>query len=384
MKIGIMIDYIASGSAPKTIGQEVRGLKKLGHETSSIVIKGGGYSPSYKFHMNGIKSRVLLDEYPRFVKRIDRRVPGFSFFSFHHLLSPLFAPSVINDKEYDVLVVHSAYTCFTAKKLKTKRNIPFIPFIWDPMSHIFPHVYKDLPMGKFIPILKPIVRWADSFIMKDAQAIITSGKWHHELLKTLTDKKLEILYPGCFPVSEVNDDREDFILSFDRWDIGNTPHNLLDILERVEKDIKLIVGGHWYPESIKESFLLEIQRRNLSNRVKIIGSLNEQQIIEYCSKAMVLVHMNKEAFGMQSLEAASCGCPIVIPAGSGVTELFNHGIHGFFPEENDIDKHVEYINKLYVDKQLARKIGKSAWEIAKKQTWQKHSKDLEDIIKRNI
>ena len=351
-----MIDFIAPGSAPKAIGQEVRGLRNLGHDASSIVLKNGGYSKTYNFHMQGVKSRVLLNEFPQFVKRIDRKVPGFSFFSLHHLLSPYFAPSIISDREFDVLIVHSTYTCFTARNLKLKRHIPFIPFIWDPMSHIFPHVYQDTSLGKLIPLLKPIVRWADSFIMKHAQAIITSGKWHHELLRKLTDKKIEILYPGCFPVSQVNEKRENFILSFDRWDVGNNPNILLEILKKVNKEITLTVGGHWYPESIKDAFIHKVAKLGLSNRVKVIGALNEKQIAEYCSKAFVLVHMNKEAFGMQALEAASCGCPIIIPRGSGVTELFKDGIHGYFPEEFDFKAHIDFVDKLHSDTSLAIKM----------------------------
>jgi glycosyltransferase involved in cell wall biosynthesis len=383
MKIGIMIDYIAPGSAPKAIGQEVKGLKKLGHDVSSLVIK-GGYSEHYQFHLKDVPIRVMTDEFPNIAKKIDRKIPGFSFFSVHHLSTPFFAPSIINEKEYDVLVVHSTYTCFTARRLKKKRNIPYIPFIWDPMSYILPHVYSNSSIKKLMPLLSPMARWADSFILKDCQAVITSGRMHHQLLHSLTDKKLEILYPGCFPVSMVNEERQNFMLAFDRWDIGNTPHILLDILEKIDGDLDLVVGGHWYPESIKTSFISEVSRRNLSARVKIIGALDEKQIIELCSKALLHIHTNKEVFGMQSLEAAACGCPIIVPKGSGVTELFEHGKDGLFPEEHDLEEHVEYINKLLSDRSFAVKMGKSAWGKAKNQTWDKHASDLLGIIERNM
>lgn len=383
MKIGVIIDQLASGSAPKVIGQEVRGLKRLGHEAESLVLK-GGYSSVYDFHMEGVRVRNLMDEFPAIARRTDFRIPGFSFFSMHHLTSPLYAPSVIRDREYDVLVTHSTYTCFTTRKLKQKRHIPYIPFIWDPMSYILPHIYSTTSIGRLMPVLKPMAEWADRFIMKEAEAVITSGRMHHPLLKTLTDKDLEILYPGCFPADSVNENRENFILTFDRWDIGNTPHIFLDLMPQLDKGIKLVVGGHWYPETIREGFVAEVKKRGLQDRVVMIGALDEKMIIDYSSRAMVHVHTNKEVFGMQSLEAAACGCPIVIPEGSGVTELFENHRHGFFPKEGDLDAHAGYINKLYSEPEFARKVGRAAWEAARKQTWEKHSADLLAIINRHV
>ncbi|MEM2141527.1 glycosyltransferase [Nitrososphaera sp.] len=383
MNIGVIIDEIASGSAPKIIGQEVRALQRLGHDTESLVLK-GGYSPVYNFHMEGVRVRNLMDEMPSIVRSTDMKIPGFSFFSMHHLTSPLFAPGVIKDREYDVLVTHSTYTCFTTKKLKQKRHIPYIPFIWDPMSYILPHVYSTTSLGKFMPLLEPIARWADRFILTECEAVITSGRLHHPLLRTLTDKDLEILYPGCFPVSDVNEKRENFIITFDRWDIGNTPHIFLDMMPKLEKDIKLVVAGHWHPESIKDSFTAQIKEKGLEGRVELIGPLDEKMIIDMCSRALVHVHTNKEVFGMQSLEAAACGCPIIIPEGSGVTELFENSKHGFFLKEGDIDEHAKYINELYANPEYARKIGRAAWEAARKQTWQKHGEDLLAIINRHV
>jgi glycosyltransferase involved in cell wall biosynthesis len=382
VKVGVIIDRLASGSAPKVIGQEVRGLRGLGHEAESLVLK-GGYSPVYNFHMEGIRVRNLMDEFPDIARETDFKIPGFSFFSMHHLTSPLYAPSVIKDGEYDVLVTHSTYTCFTTRRLKLKRRIPYIPFIWDPMSYILPHIYSTTSIGKLMPLLEPMARWADRFIMKESEAVITSGRLHHPLLKSMTDRDLEILYPGCFPVEKVNEKREDFIFTFDRWDIGNTPHVLLDLMPMLEKGIKLVVGGHWHPETIKDSFMAEARKRNLEDRIIMIGPLDEKAIIDYSSRAMAHVHTNKEVFGMQSLEAAACGCPIIVPEGSGVTELFESGRHGFFPKEGDMDAHAKYINRLYAEPEHARKTGNAAWEAARKQTWRKHAEDLMEIINRH-
>lgn len=152
-------------------------------------------------------------------------------------------------------------------------------------------------------VLVPLSVLFDRYVVEDCLAVLTYSKYYHNLIRTYTDKALEIVHPGCFPVGEPNEERENFILTFDRWDVGNTPHIFLDILPKLGREVNLVVAGHWHPEGIRTSFLEEKTKRNLSDRVRVMGPLDEKAIIELCSRALVHVHPNKEAFGMQSLEA---------------------------------------------------------------------------------
>jgi glycosyltransferase involved in cell wall biosynthesis len=93
-----------------------------------------------------------------------------------------------------------------------------------------------------------------------------------------------------------------------------------------------------------------------------------------------LIVPNKEAFGMIALEAAAHGAPIIVPKGAGVTDLFSHGVHGFFPEEGDTVAFTEYVRRLVVDERAAWKIGYHAWEVAKNYTWDNHAKSLGDVL----
>ncbi len=107
-------------------------------------------------------------------------------------------------------------------------------------------------------------------------------------------------------------------------------------------------------------------------------------IKDLCSRAMVHVHANEEAFGMQSLEAASCGCPIIIPAGSGVTDLFEHGVHGYFPKKGDLEEIINYIKLIFENPAKAENMGRQAWEVAKLNTWEHYVKKLDTIINKYV
>ena len=173
------------------------------------------------------------------------------------------------------------------------------------------------------------------------------------------------------------------MLTYDRWDIGNVPNIFLDILEGVErKDVTLTIGGFWHPDSLRHDFQQEIAARGLQGRVTLLGPLNEDDIMRLCSEAMVHIHPVHEAFGMQTLEAAGCGCPGVIPAGSGVADLFEHGVSGFHPPAGDISRMIASVNTLFSHPALAERMGKKAWEIAKKNTWLEYAKRMKEIVEK--
>jgi glycosyltransferase involved in cell wall biosynthesis len=85
---------------------------------------------------------------------------------------------------------------------------------------------------------------------------------------------------------------------------------------------------------------------------------------------------------MIPLEAAAHGCPIIIPKRAGVTDLFTDGIHGFFPDEGDVEGFAVSAAKLVANERLAWKMGYDAWNAAKEHTWDNHAKTLAAVLER--
>jgi phosphatidylinositol alpha-1,6-mannosyltransferase len=98
-------------------------------------------------------------------------------------------------------------------------------------------------------------------------------------------------------------------------------------------------------------------------------------------QARALIVPNTEAFGMIALEAAAHGAPIIVPKRAGVTDLFSHGVHGFFPDEGDIVAFTEYVKRLIVNERAAWKMGYQAWEVAKNYTWDNHANSLLAVLR---
>lgn len=387
MKIGILIDELAPGSAPKLIGQSVKGLKKLGHICDGLVLvdnkKQKKFPEVYNYHLEDVKIRYLFEEMPYWIRKIDFKFLGFSFFSLHHILSFFIAPCLIKYKEYDIIIAYCQYSAFAGWGLKIFRKIPYLLLVWDPSTYTLKKIYTKTWLRFFYPVLYMFAWILDKFSTKGARALITSGNLHHRRFHNISGKPLEDLYPGCFPKEEFipYSQREKAILTYDRWDIGNKPHIFLDLLGCIDESIKLKIGGFWHPEAIKRDFIKESKRRNLENRIELLGPLHEGNILDLCSKTMLHVHPNEEAFGMQTLEAAACGCCIIIPVGSGVTDLFEHGVHGYFPPKNNFSELAKYVKMAFCDLNKSEEMGRRAWQIAKNYTWFGYTKRLDKIIK---
>ncbi len=390
MKIGILLDEIAPGSAPKLLGWSIKGLEQLGHKCEGLVMVDNGkmaqFPQVYDYHLKGIKIRYLINSFPGVFRRLDFRVPGFSFLSLHHFTSWLFAHHTVDNGEFDIIVAHCQYSTLAARNLLKHRNVPFLLLMWDPSTYTLRKIYRQR-FGPLYPLIHVMAATLDRIAYSKARAIITSGKLHHERIKKVTDRPLEVLFPGCFSLEELPpfEQREKMILTYDRWDIGNVPNLFLDLLERLnDKEVRLTIGGFWHPATLKDDFEGEVKKRGLSDRVKLLGPLNEQMIMDLCSRAMVHIHPIEEAFGMQTLEAAACGCPIIIPAGSGVTDLFQHGVHGYFPEKQNFEQLIHYTNLIFADPAKSAEMGRAAWEVARANTWVQHAAQLERILKKYV
>jgi glycosyltransferase involved in cell wall biosynthesis len=389
MKIGILVDEIAPGSAPKLLAYPIKYLKKINIKAEAIVLINNQSTKNKKYlseYLKKIKVRYLFDNFPKIFKFINFKFPMMSFFSLHHILGYFFAYKSIKNNEFDIILAHCQYSAFSARNLKLKYNLPYILLLWDPSTYTANKIYKK-KFSFFFPILIFLSKILDNFALRESQSIITSGKYHHSYLKKITGKKIYVLRPGCEPLKSIKkwEERKPIIIAWDRWDIGNDPINYLEIIKKIKrKDIKLKIAGFWHPLSLKNEFIKKIKEYNLEKRIIILGSLNDIEIKKLCSEASLHLHLIHEAYGMQTLEAAACGCPSIIPEGSGVCELFKNKVSGIFPKINKTNLFVKEIDKFFFEKNYAKKMSLACWSVSKKNTWKDYAENLKKIAVNNL
>ncbi len=385
LDIAIFWDRMGGITEAKLASEEVRHLKKLGIDTELLLIE-QQIPAIFKDFFYDMKIDALENHVPK-IFRVNFRIPGFSFFSLSHITSPLYSPLVLQRK-YDIIISNGTFTCFTARNLRKYRGLPYLAHIWDPISYILPKAYAQSPLHHFQNILVPLGYRLDRLILEEAEAIILPSKYHMNRMKKLTEKSIEVVYPGVNPATEVPSKRGDYIIAVARWERGKKPFFLIDLLEGLKKRgtiATLVMLGRWKTQRIHVDFLREAKNRNVLNQIKIVKEvIDVTALSKYYFGARMLVHPITESFGMIGLEAAAHGAPIIIPKGSGVTDLFNNGVHGFFPEEGDLDLFVEYAEMLLSDERRAWKMGFDAWQVARRYTWTNHARMLYEIVQKYV
>jgi glycosyltransferase involved in cell wall biosynthesis/uncharacterized Fe-S cluster-containing radical SAM superfamily protein len=380
-KVAVLIGQFAQmGGVGVAAIEEVKNLKKLGFDAELLVLMENNKFIHEDFTRD-VPVRWLSREYPFFFK-FNFKILFFSFFSLFHLLSPFAALFSLKKREYDYIIAHETYNCFTALSLSKFKKIPYIAFIWDPISYILPRVYSNKPLSIFFPFLKPLAAFLDNKILLNSKKTVVCSKMHLGLLSSITNEesKIETVYPGNYPLEGIPEKRGDFILALTKWDLGKNPEFLLFVLKKMRhKDVKLVMAGNWVQKDVYSDFLDRARQLGLSGRIEICGRADNELKNKLFSEALVLVHPIVEAFGMMCLEAAGSGCPFIIPQGSGVTELFQDSVSAFFPKEGDSDAYAACIDRLTSDERLAYEMGKKAWETARKYTWADHTQRLINI-----
>ena len=372
------------GYPPKASGEEERYLRKLGHSPEVItLISGGLRNEKYKFNdfLDEISIRSLSNEF-KIINWFDFTLPFLTFFSGYHIAGATFAPLIMKRKEYDVIVSHGSLTSMTGYSLWKTKRIPYVSLHWDPLSYILQKVYNKKFSKPVISGLSKIVTKMDRMLVENSLVTATGSKEHSKFLEELTGQKVETLFPGCFPLKQIPKKRGSYLLAIDRWDPGNNPQMLLDVLSRLDCKPELIVAGFWWSIELQEKFIEKCKKMGLTKQVKVVGPVSEKKLNELYSNARALLHPIEEtSISMPAMEAACHGCPLIMPKG---TPLFNNGINGFFPPENDLDEYSKYVERFVHDERLAWKMGQEGWKVVLENTWEHHAGKLEKMILNNL
>lgn len=114
---------------------------------------------------------------------------------------------------------------------------------------------------------------------------------------------------------------------------------------------KLYIAGEG-PE--KENIENIIKENQLENKVKLLGFLNKEQMIEYIRKCkfVVVPSIWYENCPYSILETLAIGKPIIGANIGGIPELISHNENGFI--YNSKSELIDYMNKLFIDDKLVK------------------------------
>lgn len=367
LKIAVVVDQLLPGGVQKCAIEEVKCFNKLGHSAKLLILMRKGFERKFANLVKDTPYEFLSDRYPKIFRK-SFKLPFFTFLSTLHLFSPMLAPLKVKEEEFDIIISHGTTTSLTTWSLSNFRKIPYLAIVHDPMVYILDKIYAETNLKYFFPILKPISAYLEANFIKSAQNCLVDSGVHAKYLQKKYGVNPKILYLGTKPPKKIPKKRGSVILAFGRWDKGKNPKILLNLINSLPKT-KMIMAGNWSKLEDLAEFKKLIKTTKLQKRVKLIPNYSEKQLAEITAQGRVWIHPHFEAFSLSALEAASYGLPIIIPAKSGVTEIFKNNIHGFFPRRITVKGLKKIIMPLLSNERLAYKMGKEAAKIAKLHTY---------------
>lgn len=112
------------------------------------------------------------------------------------------------------------------------------------------------------------------------------------------------------------------------------------------------------------------QQLGIADRVRFIGLRGDVERLLKAADIMIMPS-RWEGFGMSALEAMASGVPVVASRTPGLADLIEHEQTGLLVDANNLEGFCQTVEKLIVDKDLARRLSQNAQKYAKDFTIQK-------------
>lgn len=135
-----------------------------------------------------------------------------------------------------------------------------------------------------------------------------------------------------------------------------------------DTQVYLLIAGDG---SQKEELEKLVDDKGLTDRVKFIGSIRNDQVPDYISIADICIGMSlKDNMNRSVLEPMACGKPIVVFGGGSIEQLITTGYNGLLAKRGDVIDFAEKVKLLLEDSKQKKEMGKHAHElIVEKRSW---------------
>lgn len=224
---------------------------------------------------------------------------------------------------YDIIQIFSCHNSQVdeIRTIRMKNNNIVIAPILDPKDSI--HYYKICSKMGFL--LRQYSIWYNLFrIKKDIKACLVRSSFEKEYM----EKGFGYDPAKCYlvplsvgiPFPSYNSEREDFCLHISR--ISDPFKNVKRIIDAsVKYKFRLCIAGMLRDEKSQKEFHKWIKGKE---NINYLGYVSDEEKIKLCSKAKVFALPSfVEGVGLSALEAAVCGCDIVITNIGGPKEYYH-------------------------------------------------------------
>lgn len=239
--------------------------------------------------------------------------------------------------------------------------------------------------------------------LSSANSIVAVSEWTKEkaLKEGAAEGKIAWIPPGVpkkfFNTENQNDNHirsrlsipsdAQILLTVSRLDPRKGHSLVLESIQHINHSHYIICGTG----SSKEEIIQKAAELEITDRVHLVGYVDEEQLIEYYDVCDIFVMSSKylpqrgnvEGFGIVYLEANAMGKPVIGTKTGGIPSAINHGETGLLAEPT-IKSVKAAIQKVLNNPELCERLGENGRRWARKHTWDKISNQIDTVIENSI
>ena len=156
---------------------------------------------------------------------------------------------------------------------------------------------------------------------------------------------------------------------------------LISLMPKIKEeisDIQLLIAGKG---DYLDNLTAQVAQEGLGDYVKLLGHVSEEEKRDLYRKAWVLAmpSMN-EGWGMNVIEANTCGTPCVAYKVPGLKDSVVHGRSGFLAEDDD--QFVRYLVSIVQDPTLRDTLSHGAIEWAAEYSWDNTARQTLQVLEK--
>ena len=189
--------------------------------------------------------------------------------------------------------------------------------------------------------------WSDERWPNLPKKILNNPLIFNQKINLYSEKNcsIDFLFPATIKWEKNHDD---LILAFNK------------IKNKLPKDVKMYFAGRFFTKEIAESITNLINDLNLTDRIVIMGNVEDIESVYKKTKIFVMSSTN-EGMPNALLEAMSFGIPCVSTAWPGVDDIIQHNKDGLIAPMRNSEELSNHMLKLYNDFELRKKMGNQAF-----------------------
>lgn len=227
-------------------------------------------------------------------------------------------------------------------------------------------LYRGCPDDEKHRAIRTALHEADTTALREAKQIFTNSRVVSDRLRQYNGVDSEVLYPPVFESEQFHcREYNDEIVCICRLEHHKRQHLLVDAMEFTRSPVRLRLCG----SSSSPAYPGELERRiaelGVEDRVSLdYRWITDEEKVEHFADCLATAYLpeDEDSYGYPSVEASHASKAIITTTDSGgVLELVQDGINGFVVEPTARSL-AEAMDKLYLDRPLARRMGANALE----------------------